>query len=73
MRIMALSKENIVRLLRERQGTQSLRAYARSLNCSAAYLSDVYADKREPGPKLLEALGIAKETKIIRKTIYRWR
>lgn len=38
----------------------SLRAYARQLDVSAAYLSDVMRHNREPGPRLLHALGFTK-------------
>lgn len=35
----------------------SMSALAKKLGVSLAYLSDVMADKREPGEKLLTALG----------------
>ena len=38
------------------QGSQ--KAAAAHLGVSAAYLSDVLRDRREPGPKLLSALGM---------------
>lgn len=52
--------------LQHRQGSLSLRAYAHKLKVSAAYLSDVYNGKRDPGKKLLKPLGLeAVRTKTI--------
>ena len=56
-------------LLRQHQGNSSLRAFGETIGCSAAYLSEVYSGKREPGPLLLNYLGVKKETKVV----YRWR
>jgi DNA-binding transcriptional regulator YdaS (Cro superfamily) len=36
----------------------SQRAYAESIGVSEAYLSDVLAGRRAPGPKVLAALGL---------------
>ena len=36
--------------------------YAKWLGVSPSYLSDVYAGKRAPGPKILESLGIIQRT-----------
>ncbi len=55
-------KEEVIQKLRGAQGNQSLRSYARSIGCSAAYLSDVYLGKRNPGPKFLDHLGLERET-----------
>ena len=38
----------------------SLRAWAREIGASAAYVSDVMLGKRDPGPKILAALKIEK-------------
>jgi hypothetical protein len=40
----------------------SLRAYAKQLGVSAAYLSDVVNEKRQPGIAILRPLGMAKVT-----------
>lgn len=67
-------KEDVVRKLQEDQGEQSLRSYARSLGCSAAYLSDVYRGRRDPGPKLLARLNL--ERKAVTTVTYqkrRWK
>jgi hypothetical protein len=52
--------ENVVLLLKKRQGDSSLRALARTIDCSPAYLSDIYKGKRSPGPKILKFLGLVK-------------
>jgi hypothetical protein len=67
-------REDVVKQLKKAQGKKSLRAFAQSVGCSAAYLSDVYHEKRDPGPLLLDHLGL--ERKTITTTTYvkrRWR
>jgi len=69
-------KEDVVKKLQADQEAQklSLRQYARTLNVSAAYLSDVYRGRRDPGPTLLEHLGL--ERKVVTTVTYvkrRWR
>ncbi len=59
-----LTQDDVLALLRKKQGTDSLRAFATSLGISAAYLSDVYNKNRQPGGKLLKVLGVRKERKI---------
>jgi transcriptional regulator with XRE-family HTH domain len=44
--------------LQKRLGQQSLRALAIELGVSAPYLSDIMRGNRQPGPKVLAALGI---------------
>lgn len=48
---------------------ESLRQYADSIGCSAAYISDILRGNRDPGPKVLKALGIDRkvETQITYK------
>jgi hypothetical protein len=50
----------------ERAGT--LRQWARDHELSAAYVSDVLAKRREPGPSICGALGVTAERG---ETIYR--
>ena len=52
--------------LRKAQGNRSLRKFADEIHCSAAYLSDIYNGRRNPGPTILEYLGLRK---IVRKHI----
>lgn len=63
-------KEDVIRKLKDDQGKESLRDYAVRIGCTASLLSEVYNDLREPSPKLIEHLGL------VRETIYRekrWR
>lgn len=57
-------KEDVIEMLKEDQGEQSLRSYATAVGCSAAYLSDVYNGRRDPGPKLLDHLGLERKEKV---------
>lgn len=64
--------EGVLKLLVEAQGERSLRSYASSIGCSAAYLCDVYHGNRAPGPKILKVLGLQRQiTKQI--TYKKWR
>jgi transcriptional regulator with XRE-family HTH domain len=49
-----------INLLEKRITKSSLRAVARELDVSAGYLSHLMKGEREPGPKILDALGIEK-------------
>ena len=55
-----LTREEVVKKLKEKQGTRSLRRFAEELGISAAYLSDIYLGRRGVGPKVLQFLGLAK-------------
>lgn len=48
----------VIKLLCEKQGNRSLREYAKEIDCSVAYLSDVILGNRNPGPKILKFLNI---------------
>lgn len=53
----------VIRSLRKQsQARGSQRALAKYLGVSPAYLSDVLKGRREPGPKILDALGMTKRT-----------
>lgn len=75
--IISMTKEDIVRLLQQKQSDRSLRSFAGVIGCSASYLSDIYLGHREPGPKIAAFLGLEKRTTV--KTTYekpvkrRWR
>lgn len=62
----AIRHEQVIKLMRAKQGDRSLREFGVEVDCSAAYLSDIYAGKRQPGPKILKPLGLvrSKETTI---------
>lgn len=54
-------KEDVIQRLKEKQkhGNMSLRALAKSANCTAAYISDIYNGNRNPGEKILDYLDIS--------------
>jgi transcriptional regulator with XRE-family HTH domain len=67
-------KDDVVEKLKEGQGAQSLRSYARSIGCSASYLSDIYLGKREPGPKVLAHLDLELKITVTKEYVKRrWR
>lgn len=51
-------KEDVIEKLREDQGDRSLRKYATAIGCTAAYLSDIYNNRRDPGPMILDHLNL---------------
>lgn len=57
-------KEDVVQQLRSAQEKRklSLRSYASTLGVSPSYLSDVYKGRRDPGPALLDQLGLERKT-----------
>lgn len=55
-----ISNPQIIKELKRRQGSLSQKAFASSLGITPAYLSDLYAGKRDPGPKVLKVLGLKK-------------
>lgn len=63
----------MVEMLKQKQGSQSLRRYAKAIGCSAPYLSDVYLGKRDPGPKLLNHLELEREKTVTVTYTYRKR
>jgi transcriptional regulator with XRE-family HTH domain len=56
-----LRHDQVVEFLKQRQGRRSLREFARELDISAVYLSHIYNGKREPGPAVLDKLGLQRE------------
>jgi transcriptional regulator with XRE-family HTH domain len=57
-----LTVREVIEALKARQGDRSLRQFAEELGVSAAYLSDIYLGKRQPGEKVLKQFGITKST-----------
>jgi transcriptional regulator with XRE-family HTH domain len=57
-----LSHEDVVGILKDRQGVKSLRQFAEELGISAPYLSDIYHGNRSVGPVILEQIGLGKVT-----------
>ncbi|HEV2054676.1 MAG TPA: helix-turn-helix transcriptional regulator [Methylomirabilota bacterium] len=63
-----LSKVDLVELLRQRaKRAGSQQALAETLGVTPAYLSDVLAGRREPGPKILEALRLRRQVVYVRR------
>ena len=54
-------RSEINEMLRKRQGERSLREYAKTIDMSVAYLSDVLRGNREPGPRILKMLKLRKQ------------
>ena len=55
-----MTEADFIELLKRQQKGLSLRAYAKRMGVSVAYLSDVYRGRRAPGPKLLGLNGFAR-------------
>lgn len=67
-------KEDVIEKLQKDQGDRSLRQYATDIGCSPAYLSDVYNNRRDPGPKLLDHLNItSNKVTTVTYTEKKWR
>jgi transcriptional regulator with XRE-family HTH domain len=63
-----LSGADLVELLRQRaKRAGSQQALAETLGVTPAYLSDVLAGRREPGPKILEALRLRRQVAYVRR------
>lgn len=61
-----MNRSQVVAELRRVQGTQNLRDFCEDLGISVAYLCRVYNGQREPGPKILEVMGLERTvTKIV--------
>jgi transcriptional regulator with XRE-family HTH domain len=57
---MALTVDQVLELLREKQGELTQKDFAEKLGVSAAYLIDVYRGRRPPGPSILRFLKLEK-------------
>ena len=55
------TKDQVINILRKRQGERTAKELADELGVTPQYLSDVYAGRREPGPAILEPLGLKGE------------
>ena len=56
-----ITHERLIEILRQTQGDRTAKELANDLGITPQYLSDIYSGRREPGPALLEALGLKKE------------
>lgn len=55
-----MNHEQMVKVLKRKQGDLSLRQFAHKLGFSAAYLSDIMNGNRHAGRALLRKVGLAK-------------
>lgn len=64
----AFTLDDVVDMLKNRQGDRTLTALAAEIGVSKAYVSDIYKGRRNPGPTVLEFLGLVA---VIPDTYYR--
>lgn len=69
MNLLPIIRGEVITMLKAKQGRQSMREFAKVLGCSAPYLSDIYRGNRDPGPLILNYLGLEKVVK--REITYR--
>ena len=55
-----ITSDELLNLLRDKQGDRTQAELAKEIGISPAYLSDVLAGRRDPGPSVLDFLGIEK-------------
>lgn len=67
-----MTHEDIVKLLKEKQGNTPTRQFARDLNVSRTYLYNVY-NGTEPGAKILAALDLEVDKVVVTYKPRRWR
>ena len=53
-----LTTEQVVEMMKRKQGKRSLRSFAKELGVSAPFLCDIYKGRRRPGEKILVHLGL---------------
>ncbi len=53
-----MESTQVLKIIRSRINGSTQRQVAHDLGVSTAYLSDVLAGKRNPGPKILQGLGL---------------
>ncbi len=56
-----MNRKQLLDLMRKRQGNRTAKEFAEELGISQAYLSDIYAAKRDPGPSVLEKLQLERD------------
>jgi hypothetical protein len=57
---MALTIEQVLELLKKKQGDTTQLDFAKKLGVTRGYLIDVYMKRRPPGPSILEFLKLKK-------------
>lgn len=61
----SITLEQLINLLREKQGNRTQVELANELGITPQFLSDIYAGYRTPGEKVLEALGLEKQVSFV--------
>lgn len=56
--MLRMETASIIQQLEKRRGQNTWTWLAAQIGCSGAYLSDIRAGKRNPGPKILKFLGL---------------
>jgi transcriptional regulator with XRE-family HTH domain len=56
-----LTKDQVIALLKKRQGERTQQELAEELGVSQQYLSDVLLGRRDPGPAVLDKLNLRQE------------
>ena len=59
--VKTLNQDQVIQLLRKRQGDRTAKELAEELGISEQYLSDVFQKRRDIGPALCEGLGLERE------------
>ena len=55
-----LTADDVIKIMRQRQGKRSDSEFASALGISKAYLCDLYKGRRTPGETILSQLGLVK-------------
>lgn len=58
---MKMNKDDVIDMLKKKQGEMTQKEFAAEIDCSLSYLIDLYAGRRDPGPKILDFLGIERQ------------
>jgi transcriptional regulator with XRE-family HTH domain len=65
-----MTRDQVVEILKKRQGELSQTKFAQSLGISQGHLNQIYTGRKEPGLSVLSKLGLARKVKRI-VTYYR--
>lgn len=56
----SMTQTEVLELLRKKQGGRMQKELAEEIGISDAYLSDIFNERREPGDRILDWLGLEK-------------
>jgi transcriptional regulator with XRE-family HTH domain len=63
--------KGVLEIMRSLQKGMTQAQYAKSIGVSPQFLSDVYAMRRDPGEKILSALGIESDAYMVPEALFR--